>query len=138
MNSQRVHYWVQDLDARKQFCFADLLEAVQSHFGSSRQILVAGIWGMGLDVCRLDDDTTAHSSVPVSISDLLGIARDPDQFFEDIRCTDPASGLVFGIFDSTAMFVDGAKGLVEGVVRGFDKVTPREPSAQDGWLARFD
>lgn len=79
--------------------------------------------GYGIEVCELEDSLSGKKSVEVEPDRLVRIARDKTQWFYDLHCIDDSVPLLFGLQDSTALYVRGREALCREVSAVFDKVT---------------
>ena len=84
----------------------------------SDQITIANCWGYGKKVCDWEDKIDLHGHVEIPFAELLELTRNSDQWFYDLKCRD-ANELVFGVFDSSALFLKGTCEFVERIVGSF-------------------
>lgn len=121
-------YFIYDVTADSQrFPLLPLLQTIVAViYGPSKAIWrVAKVRGYGLAICTLEDDVIAEDIVEIEAESLIGIAQDPTQWFYDVDCSDDDKQIRFGLFDSTALFIDGDNVLIPTVLAAFTKVDSR-------------
>ncbi len=84
---------------------------------------IEGSWGYGCRVALWDERTEGGRVVVVPFGELAALVWAQEEWFNDLRASVPSRGVVFGVHDSHAVFVDGPDDVVRAVVRGFDAVT---------------
>jgi hypothetical protein len=78
--------------------------------------------GYGLDICDLEDKVIEQDIVEIGAIKLIEIAKDTGQWFYDLDCYDDIKGIHFGLFDSSALFIDGESERIQNVLEVFEKV----------------
>jgi hypothetical protein len=77
--------------------------------------------GYGSTVCLWDDLLDETDQIQVSFEDFGKLVAGGEEWFYDLeaRCEMPTGEIVFGIHDSTALFVDAPAGIAEKVAEEF-------------------
>ena len=130
MSAQRARfagrYWICDEEDTPQ-CLP--LRTLVARIGaiacaSGAPVFVRRSQGYGLAVNRLDDALDDADEVTVSYEELEGLSVGTEEWFYDLeaRCATAMGSVVFGVHDSTALFVEGPSPLVERIVVVFGDV----------------
>jgi hypothetical protein len=78
--------------------------------------------GYGLHVHGLQEQLDSVDAIDVLVSDLDELTAGVEEWFYDLEVELPGLGIRFGLHDSTALFVEGDRTLVEAVGAAFSNV----------------
>ena len=116
--------WIFDTDSTPQrFPLLRLMDQIEQVVGHpTKNYFVRKSRGYGLRVNEWDSLLDEQDSISVQPSELRRIGSGVDEWFYDMEALSVESDIVFGIHDSTAMFVDGPESVVRQIVKPFERV----------------
>jgi hypothetical protein len=121
-----VRYWIYDEDDTPQgFPLRKLVQKVKAYVGATEAHLqVLKAMGFGERVTTWDRLTDETDGVPVNFPLLEEMTVGVEEWFYDIEieCVVGNQRILFGLHDTTALFVVAPRGIADVIVSGFNDV----------------
>jgi hypothetical protein len=106
-----MRYWIFDRDDSPQgFPLQQLMDYARTilALADNCECDVVKVWGYGESVVALQERLGSEPAIRVLWSEIYQLALGTEEWFYDIRIKVVGFDLVFGIHDSTALFVEGS------------------------------
>jgi len=87
----------------------------------------------GRDVYPLELRNEAEGNFDMVPDELVRLVGIQDQFIGDLHVVEDSTGLEFGLFDSTFLFVRGPQSLCEAVIEPFEEVELGHGPIESPW-----
>ncbi len=121
-----IRYWIYERDETpQQFPLKRLVLKVRDSLGDTNpRLRVTKARGYGERVQAWDTLLDDNDEVPVDFASLSGMTEGREEWFYDLQveCAAREGRIVFGLHDSTALFVEAPKGVADVVVAEFKDV----------------
>ncbi len=132
-----MFYWIGDEEKTPQrFPLQRLLRRIQEVSGAPiESVRMRRAWGYGEQVVAWDDATNAvplEESIAVPFELLDRVSAGKEEWFYDVDLYAECAKVRFGIFDSTAMYVEASPEVAAQIVKVFTQVK-LDPWHMPGW-----
>ena len=128
-DEENMRHWIFDTDSTPQrFPLVRLIDRIEEVSGQHPDLyLLRKARGYGLQINEWDTLLEKQEHIAVPASELRSIGSGEDEWFYDMEAFSHETGILFGIHDSTAMFVEGPSDLVSKVAKTFGQ-TKKQPA----------
>ena len=120
-----TRYWIFDRDDTPQgFALGRLLRRIRSVLCKEDcEFVLLRSQGYGARICEWDAMLDESEEIRVSADELEALGSKDEWFYNlDAKCITPATGIRFGVHDSSCLFLDAPPALAAQIVEEFEDV----------------
>jgi hypothetical protein len=135
-------YWVHDGDQTPQhFPLQRLVRRVREEMGPSSEFFLIRAWGFGERINEWVNGLDAlapNARAPISFDELDRLSEGVEEWFYDVSVEAVAGDkrFEFGLHDSSCLYLDGDRPLIDKVAAAFSDVRVTEDEHYDAYARR--